>query len=250
MRKNQIENTTFAIEENQFALTIVRSHHRRRSISLAISPNSQLILRAPFKTNTKTIENMIKQHSNWILQKLSQLHLIEKTKQKYEVAYGDVFYYLGQPYQLKIIESAVTKPNCALSIDALTVTIKPSQKPNIRQQEILKILTKWCCNQAMEKTRERMLFWSNVLNVKFNKLSISRATKRWGSCSTINNIRINWRLIMAPPALLDYVVVHELCHVVHKNHSERFWGLVASVMPDYKDYRRTLKKPEWNSILY
>lgn len=250
MRKNQVENTTFAIQENQFDLTVVRSRQRRRSISLVVKPNYQLILRAPFRASMYSIEQMIKQNSNWIMQKLTQLNYLEKNKQKYEIAYRDVVYYLGQSYPLKIIESLETKPCCNLEADAFVIIIKPTDKPELRRQVILKLLIAWYSKRALEKTQERMVFWSRQLNVRFNTLLISRAKKRWGSCSGNNNIRINWRLIMAPAPLLDYVIVHELCHVVHKNHSEKFWELVASIMPDYKFYRKALKNPEWNSILY
>jgi len=81
------------------------------------------------------------------------------------------------------------------------------------------------------------------LGVKPAKLKITNALKRWGSCSADNNICFSWRIILLPLELVDYIVVHELCHIVHKNHSNRFWKLVERVMPDYKQRDKALLRP-------
>lgn len=92
---------------------------------------------------------------------------------------------------------------------------------------------------------KRAQWWADKLNVSFHSLTLTHAKKRWGSCSHDNRIRIHARLIQLPENLLDYVIVHELCHIRHKNHSAQFWQYVESVMPDYKKQRRMLQTFSW-----
>ncbi len=88
----------------------------------------------------------------------------------------------------------------------------------------------------------RTEYYASILGTTYNTLSIRDQKTRWGSCSGRNNLSFNWRLILAPPEILDYVVVHELCHLVHMNHSKEFWTLVGSILPDYKIRRKWLKE--------
>jgi predicted metal-dependent hydrolase len=107
---------------------------------------------------------------------------------------------------------------------------KKEDEPYYSQQEIARYRV-----QALEKVSERMQIWQLLLGVKAGRLKVTNAAKRWGSCSPDNNICVTWRIMLLPLELLDYIVVHELCHIVHKNHSARFWGLMGSVMPDYRE---------------
>lgn len=95
---------------------------------------------------------------------------------------------------------------------------------------------------AKEYFPKRVSYFSHVLGVSYGKITIRDQKTRWGSCSSKGNLSFNWRLILAPPNILDYVVVHELCHRKEMNHSPRFWALVESVMPEYKEYRKWLKE--------
>ena len=100
----------------------------------------------------------------------------------------------------------------------------------------------WIKKRAKAKFRKRMEFWARLLGVTYRELKIANAGQRWGSCNAQNVIRLNWRLIMAPLAILDYIVVHELCHIRHKNHGVQFWAQVASVLPDHKARRKRLRQ--------
>jgi predicted metal-dependent hydrolase len=110
-----------------------------------------------------------------------------------------------------------------------------------REEARLEILL-WRKKQARRIFQERTDVWAARIGVKYRRLTPSNPRRQWGSCSAQNDIRINWRLVMAPPDLLDYVIVHELCHVTHKNHSKRFWNFVAVAMPDWKIRRKALHR--------
>jgi len=119
---------------------------------------------------------------------------------------------------------------------------KPALTDAARREEARLEILLWHKKQARKIFRERTDSWAAHMGVKYRRLTPSNPRRLWGSCSAQDDIRLNWRLIMASPGLLDYVIVHELSHVVHKNHSKRFWNLVASIMPDWKGRRHELRK--------
>jgi hypothetical protein len=109
-------------------------------------------------------------------------------------------------------------------------------------ESVKQILTQWYKNRAKYIFEERIKIYSERLGLKFSKLSLCNASRRWGSCTSKNAIRINWHLVMASINIIDYVVVHELCHLKHHNHKKQFWQLVESIVPDYKNCRKQLRK--------
>jgi predicted metal-dependent hydrolase len=113
--------------------------------------------------------------------------------------------------------------------------------PNKYTKKELKMLTQWYQKEALEIFFDRIRVYSEITGWKCNKLQLSNAKKQWGVCDNNNNIKLNWRLIMAPLTIIDYVVIHELAHTVEPNHSKRFWEKVAGIMPDYKIKRQWLK---------
>ena len=102
--------------------------------------------------------------------------------------------------------------------------------------------TLWYKNQAYIKIKESLDFYSHLSGLKYNNFKLSNARKRWGSCSGKDDLYFSWLLIMAPPEVVDYVVVHELVHQKEKNHSKDFWKKVEGIMPDYKKHRKWLKE--------
>lgn len=97
-------------------------------------------------------------------------------------------------------------------------------------------------NAAKDYIPKRVAYFAEILDVTYGNITIRDQKTRWGSCSSSGNLNFNWRLILAPPKVLDYVVVHELCHRIEMNHSERFWAQVEKVIPEYKEYRKWLKE--------
>jgi len=95
--------------------------------------------------------------------------------------------------------------------------------------------------RALTRVRERLSHYAPLIGVEFGRVAIRDQKSRWGSCSAKHNLNFNWKLIMAPPEALDYVVIHELCHLIEFNHSKRFWSLVESQMPEYEVWKKWLK---------
>jgi predicted metal-dependent hydrolase len=129
--------------------------------------------------------------------------------------------------------------------------IKQKQNWITKKQELIKIRNqkksqiptfKITKEQALEKITKRVKYYSSLSGFKYQNIRITSAQKRWGSCSARNNLNFPQRLALAPNQVIDYVVIHELCHIKEKNHSSNFWNEVAKIMPDYKIHRKWLKE--------
>lgn len=99
--------------------------------------------------------------------------------------------------------------------------------------------------KALRVIPERVEYFAEMMNVTYGRITIREQKTRWGSCSSEKNLNFNWKLILAPPEVLDYVVVHELCHLKEMNHSKAFWDEVGKVMPEYETYKLWLKENGW-----
>ena len=120
---------------------------------------------------------------------------------------------------------------------------KAAARPvSTRTEDEKRALEKRCRALAAERIPQRIAFFQTVLPCRYERLSIRGQKTRWGSCSSRGTLSFNWKLMLAPPEILDYVIVHELCHLTHMNHSPAFWALVASVLPDYRERRRWLRE--------
>lgn len=208
---------------------IVRSD--RKTIMLEISDRATLIVKAPLYVSDEEIYEVINKHSKWINKKIEILKKEEKILKKDFIS-KEFFLYLGESFRLFLIN----KQKEALKFDQ-AFYLRKDMEPYSRE-----IFIKWYKKEAKRFISERVIYYSNITGIKFNKLRITSAKKRWGSCSYNGNLNFTYRLIMAPIFVIDYVVVHELCHIVEHNHSEKFWGNVRVILPDYKKARIWLRE--------
>ena len=205
---------------------------KRRTIALEIAQDASLIVRAPYRTPLNFIEKLVFKKRFWIKEKQEFVRdRYTKTAPK-EFVDGEGFLYLGDMYKLEIV-------------DALDTAIAFNNSFRISRENLdsaKEILIGWYKEQAHQKISERVSSHSSLSGLKYNKIRISDAQRRWGSCSAKGNLNFNWRLIMAPLSVIDYVVVHELAHLEEHNHSKRFWDKVKIMLPDYKQYKKWLKE--------
>lgn len=159
-----------------------------------------------------------------------------------KLAEGDAILHRGGSHALHVAHDRDRPQGCEIHGAFFEVNLDdtPTSKKDWQEEVRLEILL-WHKKQARLVFRQRTDDWAQQLKVKYRRLIPSNPRRQWGSCSARNDIRLNWRLIMAAPELLDYVIVHELCHVTHKNHSKRFWNLVATMIPDWKARRLQLR---------
>ena len=205
---------------------------KRKSIALIIEPDGKLVVRAPMRVSDADIKHLVKHKEKWIKEKQKQVK--DKSTQSTPKVYmdGEEFLYLGKSYKLKII--ADLNPALVLSRKFyLSLRALPKAES---------VFTEWYREQARAVISERVKLYAARHGFTYRKIRITSARTRWGSCSSMGNLNFTWRLVMAPPEVIDYVVVHELAHLRVNNHSKEFWNQVECIMPDYKQRLKWLKE--------
>ena len=202
---------------------------KRKTLSLSINENAELIVRAPNQISNKRIEEFIIEKSKWINKNknLMQSRINEMNNSQSN------YLFLGNIYPLiKVNED----PN---KIDFNGTEFITS----IENQDKFKAsLKSWYKIKFKEIAIPRLNYFSDKYNLKINQVRFKNQKTLWGSCSSKNNINLNYLLVMAPMIVIDYVIIHELVHTVHKNHSANFWNAVEAIMPDYKKAKKWLNK--------
>jgi predicted metal-dependent hydrolase len=208
---------------------IIRSN--RKTLSLSINENADLVVRAPRRVSDNEIQKFISEKSAWIdnKQRLIKARLKDNENQHSSL----LCLYLGSLYPFKIDNSAVEP----ISFDGHVFTIV-----NVNRERISLPLKSWYKKRFIEVALPRLSYFSDKHKLKVNQVRVKEQKTLWGSCSSKNNINLNYLLIMAPMKVIDYVILHELVHTIHKNHSAKFWQKVETIMPNYKDARYWLKE--------
>ena len=190
----------------------------------------------PAGLSLSSIESLVAKKNRWIKEKLALQNEIIAVKPKAFVS-GETFSYLGRHHSLKI--EAGLYPFIKLHQDELVVSVRDQSADNA--QAIKQLLIKWYKQQAEAELREKTERFARFIGVKPSSVTIKTFKSRWGSCSITAGIQYNWKIIIAPAPVVDYVVIHELCHILHHNHSPAFWLAVGRYCPDYRDCGKWLK---------
>lgn len=209
------------------ALSITRSAKRKRTVALQVQPDGSVQVHAPLRTSLKWIEAFVASRARWIERRrrevqakrqAAQLVLTPETPVPYLGAYAPLAHYCPEA-------RGMTDP------------------AELRTELVL-----WYKKQARRELPARTAAWAEKTGLKPSKVLVSAPRQRWGSCNEKNEIRLSWRLILAPPELVDYVIVHELAHIPHKNHGRSFWNCVARFLPDWQARRKALRGAEKDGI--
>lgn len=204
-----------------------------RSLRLKVFEDGRIVLTAPWRASQRLIDDFLAEHQEWLQEKLA----VSQTKQAALTAERDQLYFRGTPYEFRLAISSSKKPGIELNQSQLIVTA-----PSEDHTEVRPLLEKWYRTQATKRFTERVPLLADLVGRDVKRVTIRDQRTRWGSCSSRNTISLNWRLIMAPDSVSDYVIYHELAHLTHMNHSSRFWSLVEQYVPDYKVAEVWLKK--------
>jgi predicted metal-dependent hydrolase len=212
----------------------------RRSHGFMIDDDG-LRVTSPRRASHADIESAIRAKQGWILTKLFERGERRVLRgQQVPVAWvdGAPLPYLGGQITLRL--QAAARSHCVFDPEARTLAVGVT--PGLSEWQIRERVKLWFQDEARRLFGERLDLYAPRVGVRYSAYAISSAGTRWGSCTVAGNIRLNWKLIHYPLALLDYVVVHELAHLREMNHSPRFWAVVGAVFPDYDGARAALKK--------
>lgn len=226
-------------EHNYSPFTYKIIRRRRKTVGIKITEKGEIIVISPFKISEETISNIIKQKEKWILSKIAWIRENQLTYKDKVLKTGEKLLYLGKEIDLQIVENGSDTCSIELLDDKFIVYVNKNQKD---KEDIIKdIIIHLYKEKARDVFIQRTSHYSKIIEVSPQRISIKNQKTVWGSCSSKRNINYNYRLIMAPIDIIDYVVVHELCHLVHMNHSKKYWDVVESVLADYKRRRQWLK---------
>lgn len=197
----------------------------RKTLSIEVSFSGEIIVRAPLKLSNEKITDFVNKQSSWILKKLTQLDYSTQSTAE------ESAYYLGNKYYV-IIDKDLKVPF------KFEKAFYISDKYARLKQEVL---SSWFKVEAHNYIIPKFIEMAEKYSIKFNSVSITKATRKWGSCNNKRNINFSLRLIMADPKAIEYVIVHELAHLIELNHSVNFWNEVKKIMPDYKEHEKYLR---------
>ena len=219
-----------------FPVELIRTD-RTKSASIQLDGNIVKIV-VPKTLSLERVDALIQKRSAWIKEKLEKQRTELPVKAK-EYVSGEVFQYLGRNYRLK----RTTEPSRGVKMKAgyLCVSVGESLSNELIGASIKMLLEGWYKDHAAIKLKEKTLRYAAILGLKPTTIKVRDYKARWGSCSSLGGISYNWRIIMAPHSIVDYVVVHELCHMVEHNHSAKYWRHVENLIADYKLRREWLK---------
>ena len=212
-------------------IKIVKS--RRRTVSLEINQEGVLTVRAPYGLDRTTIDDILKRHQPWIRKKRQEVQRRQELSRPKKFEDGEKFLWLGKEYPLRI----VARVRSSLVFTGERFELAASSILSGRQ-----LFEAWFKEQARFYLSSRLKEIARKKGFKYRKFRLSSARTRWGSCSAKGTISLVWRLMMAPPEIIDYLIIHELAHTKEKNHSRAFWRLVEELLPDYRERRRWLRK--------
>ncbi|KJS88267.1 MAG: hypothetical protein JM58_01535 [Peptococcaceae bacterium BICA1-8] len=203
--------------------------------------NDKVRVSFPRGTNEQKVKGFVEDKKEWILKTLEANKLSEVKNPQKNYRTGEVYLYLGRSYMLQTKVYQRAKPYLKLTDNAIWVFI-PENVPESNWAILVKEeLSKWYKNQAQQVYQEKLEHYSKIMGLKYNQLRIKNQATRWGSCSSKGNLNLNWRVIMAPEDVIDYLIIHELAHLKFMNHSQQFWQLVATFKPDYIKWKKWLK---------
>ncbi len=206
---------------------------QRRTVGLKITENG-LVIHAPKRISQSHLESIIVLKADWIRKKLETL--IENKMPEMQWRHGETLLFMGNTVTLAV-EHDIRSKAVEYEPGVLQLAMPNHHDQNLIARKVIQ----WYKKQALVDFTRRLEIFSSKLGVSFSSFNLSNAGSRWGSCNSRKEIRLNWRLLQAPPHIINYVVCHELAHLKEMNHSAKFWATVASIYPDYKVAEKELK---------
>ena len=214
---------------------VVRSIRRTAALHII---GSDLQVRVPEYVEDERVAAFLQKKRPWIRSKVAEIQLLPPHRTK-ELVSGESFPYLGRHYRLKVQEGH--QVGVSLSGGYLKATIRPNEQGEHKTLKIQQYLQNWYRNKAQERLKEKTERYAKQIGVSPAAVSVRNFKSRWGSCDKKGQVVFNWNIIKAPHSVVDYVVVHELCHLIHPNHSKEFWQEVGRFDSNYLEHRQWLK---------
>ena len=213
-------------------------YRKRKTISIEVNLEGRVRISAPVNLDSKEILEVIKKKANWICKKQDELMDRRSIRPSNVYVNGEKYLYLGNEYILELCcDKTIKRPKVEINNDIIKISYK-----EIGSDVVRSILELWYREKTLEIVTKRVLNYNKFFKTSPKELKVKEQKRRWASCTYDNRILFNWRISMAPIEVIDYIVVHEMCHMDFKDHSKNFWIRVRSVMPNYEVHQLWLKE--------
>lgn len=209
----------------------------RKTLGVVINPDGKVVVRAPYSTGQSRIDDFVEHFTPWAFKHLARCKQACPSR---AFVTGESLPYLGKKYKLKVVAGeAGALP--VLTGGRILVYVAAGLGDELQRETVRQTLAWWYKEQARQIMTLRVEELAGRLGARPAAVKVKRQARRWGSCTARGVINLNWQLIMVPSEVLDYVIIHELCHLKVHGHQREFWEYVAQTAPDYKKLRKWLK---------
>lgn len=225
-----------ALQHSQISYKVIRS--RRSTTDIIIERDGSILVRAPKGVNDDRIANIVESKRSWIYQSLVEWRELNATRVLREYKNGEGFLYLGRPYRLLFVSNQ--EQPLQLKDDRFMLDRELVEQGGVAAAK--DAFRDFYIGKGLEYVRSRVNYYASKLGVEPIGVEVKELGNRWGTCSASGKLSFHWKCMMAPPTIIDYIVVHELCHFHHRNHTDAFWNEVDKVMPNFRERKEWLRK--------
>lgn len=226
---------TFMHKNREIKFNII--YRKRKTMSLEIKRDGIINVIAPNGLDKTFIVDKVKNKSDWIIKKLDEIEVLNNNRYTRSYESGDIFLYLGNEYILEVlVDKSTIGTSVSLENNKLIVRANSNNKDVIQRA-----LKNWYTDETLGIVKERINYYKLFFEDTVTSIKIKDQKSRWASCTYKNEILFNLRCSMMPIQIIDYIVVHEMCHMEHRNHSKDFYLAVERILPDYKERVKWLK---------
>jgi predicted metal-dependent hydrolase len=231
-----MNNSEIAHTFNDINYSVVFS--RRRSIGISVSPDKGVVIRAPFRTSSETIKGIVLSKASWIKKHQRRFLKLDRSAAPINYSDGSTHLFIGNLFNLKIVKSG------KIFVKRIDDFIEIGHSDTADTESIKKIMYRWYKDEAtlfFSIKLKEVLSRCESYNFKPTSLVVRTMKRRWGSCSVNGKITLSTELIKMTEPCIEYVIIHELCHLKHHNHGKEFYALMSEIEPDWKIFRRQLR---------
>ena len=215
---------------------LIEYTNRKRTISLQVKDN-KLIIKAPRAVSRKNLDEVIQRKQKWIKRR-AILDFEEQNLRNRKFIDNEKFYFRGNQYHLSLIFGK--KEDVRIVDSRLLVTCKDDRP--IHSKNVKSLIEDFYVNESAKILNTRTNEFAKKMKVQPTGITVKNYISKWGSCTSKNKISYNWRIIMAPDCIVDYLIIHELCHIIEHNHSKNFWNYVGTYCEDFQKKRKWLRE--------
>ncbi|MBL8018818.1 MAG: M48 family metallopeptidase [Leptospirales bacterium] len=229
LERSSLKTYTLNVAGDNYSAELVRKKGRRR-ISIIVYPDNRMEIRAPMRMPEYSIQSFLRQSTSWIQKRLKK----NASRPRIEpllYSEGESIPFLGQELRLTF-KKGLRRPTQSDGSLAL---------PESRKGGAYETVEKWYRKEAITIFQTAIERYAPLIGKKPTRFTVRRMRSRWGSCSSKGSLSLNWKILASPQSVVDYLVVHELAHLIEQNHSKRFWAVVERAMPDFRAARKWLK---------